>query len=139
MTTEPKRTIFFVSDGTGITAETIGHSLITQFERIAFKQVRIPFVDSASKAERALEKITREAERSELRPIVINTFVDSALSRIIYRSPGLVVDVLDTFLGMFEQELGVARTPRVGQAHGLVEYQTSATHPNSTPISSASE
>ncbi len=32
-----KRTVFFVSDGTGLTVEALGHSLITQFEDIEFQ------------------------------------------------------------------------------------------------------
>ena len=52
MSQSQRRTIFFVSDGTGITAETIGHSLLTQFEGIEFKQIRLPFVDTEKKATR---------------------------------------------------------------------------------------
>ncbi|MDJ0652806.1 MAG: pyruvate, water dikinase regulatory protein [Xanthomonadales bacterium] len=122
MTSHAKRTVFFVSDGTGITAETIGHSLFTQFEAIDFKQVRIPFVDSVEKAEEVRGRIRQEADRGESRPIIISTFVDPSLSEIIYQSPGLVMDVFDTFLGIFEDELGVSRSPRVGHAHGLVDY-----------------
>jgi regulator of PEP synthase PpsR (kinase-PPPase family) len=38
--------VFFVSDGTGITAQMLGHSLLTQFEGVEFKQITLPFVDS---------------------------------------------------------------------------------------------
>ena len=34
--TQPPRPVYFVSDGTGITAEALGHSLLTQFEGIDF-------------------------------------------------------------------------------------------------------
>ena len=47
------RTIFYVSDGTGITAETIGHSVLTQFDGVDFESYRIPFVDSEEKARAA--------------------------------------------------------------------------------------
>ena len=57
---EPVRPVFYVSDGTGITAETIGHSLLTQFSGFQFITDRIPFVDDASKAEEAVRRI-REA------------------------------------------------------------------------------
>jgi regulator of PEP synthase PpsR (kinase-PPPase family) len=39
-----KRTVFFVSDGTAITTETLGHSLLTQFPDIEFIQERLPFI-----------------------------------------------------------------------------------------------
>ncbi|HXL65985.1 MAG TPA: kinase/pyrophosphorylase, partial [Xanthobacteraceae bacterium] len=45
-----KRTVFFVSDQTGITAETMGHSLMTQFDGIEFRQVTVPFISTVDKA-----------------------------------------------------------------------------------------
>ena len=42
------RTVFFVSDRTGITAEMLGNSLLTQFEDFRFERLTIPFVDSIS-------------------------------------------------------------------------------------------
>lgn len=118
------RSIFFVSDGTGITAETIGHSLLTQFEGLQFRQYRLPFVDTEAKARAALERIESAAEADEFRPIVINTLVDPEMSKILGRSPGLVLDPLAEFIGKLEEEFGVKRSSRVGQAHGLVDYQT---------------
>ena len=47
------RTVFFVSDGTGITAETLGHSVMTQFEDLRYRPQRIPFIDSVEKAREA--------------------------------------------------------------------------------------
>lgn len=119
-----KRTIFFISDGTGITAETIGHSLLTQFEGIDFRQVRLPFVDTEEKARTARERIKSAAEADGERPIVINTLVDPKLSAVLAEADGLVIDVFETFISKLEKELEVQRSPRVGQAHGLVDYQT---------------
>ena len=53
----PSRAIFFVSDGTGITAEVLGKGLLSQFEGINFRQIRVPFVDSPEKAEECLRRI----------------------------------------------------------------------------------
>src|SRR4051812_45508154 len=36
------RAAFFVSDRTGITAEMLGHSLLTQFESVRFQEVTLP-------------------------------------------------------------------------------------------------
>ena len=41
-----ERTVFIISDGTGITAETFSHSVLSQFESVTFKQVRVPFIDA---------------------------------------------------------------------------------------------
>mgnify|MGYP000050043386 CR=1 FL=1 len=81
-----------------ITAETIGHSLLTQFDGIQIRQVRLPFVDNPVKAQEAREKIEAAAEDSASRPIVINTLVDPELSRIIAQSSALVLDIFDEYI-----------------------------------------
>ncbi len=124
MTQASECTVFFVSDGTGITAETIGHSLLTQFQGIKIHQMRLPFVDDPDKARVAVERINAASVDGGSRPIVINTLVNQELSQILYESKALVLDVFDTFLGQLEKEFGKQRSPAVGQAHGLVDYHT---------------
>ena len=79
-----RRTVFFVSDGTGITAQMLGHSLLTQFEGVEFNQVTLPFVDSAEKAEDCLARIEAEAANGSSQPIVFSTLAvtSTAQSRI---------------------------------------------------------
>jgi len=117
-----RRTIFYVSDGTGITAETIGHSVLTQFDRVEWDSLRIPFVDSADKAEIAATRIRQQGERDGVRPVVINTVVDPALTAILSGSGALMLDVFAPFIGPLEDELGTKRSPRVGKAHGLTNF-----------------
>ena len=117
-----RRTVFFVSDSTGITAETIGNSILAQFEGVQFDGHRIAFVDTPEKAhETALRIKTFYAQQSE-RPIVINTVVDPQLGEIIAESGGLMIDVLAPFVGTLELELGTRRSGAVNRAHGLVDF-----------------
>jgi [pyruvate, water dikinase]-phosphate phosphotransferase / [pyruvate, water dikinase] kinase len=115
------RQVFYVSDGTGITSETIGHSLLTQFVGVDFRTYRMPFVDNVEKAQAAAERIRQAGEQSGLRPIVVNTVVDSALSAVLAESGALMLDVFAPFIGPMEVELGVPRQPTVGRAHGMVD------------------
>jgi regulator of PEP synthase PpsR (kinase-PPPase family) len=117
-----RRTVFYVSDGTGITAETIGHSVLTQFDGIEFTTWRMPFVDSLEKAAGAAARIRAEHERSGVRPIVINTIMDPHLSDAVAATGALMLDVFAPFIGPLEQELGAPRSPRVGKAHGLTDF-----------------
>lgn len=112
------RPIFYVSDGTGITAETIGHSVLTQFDGIAFKSRRLAFVDNPARAREAAAEIRAEGAASGFRPIVINTVVDGHLSALIAESGAFMLDVFAPFIPPLEKELGMPRTPRVGKAHG---------------------
>ncbi|MBN8480101.1 MAG: kinase/pyrophosphorylase [Xanthomonadales bacterium] len=117
-----RRTVFYISDGTGITAETIGHSVLTQFEGVDFDTYRIPFVDSEDKASQAAVRIKTAYATSGVRPIVVNTIMDRALGDIVATGGALMLDVFAPFLAPLEDELGTARSPRVGKAHGLTNF-----------------
>jgi regulator of PEP synthase PpsR (kinase-PPPase family) len=117
-----RRTIFYVSDGTGITAETIGHSVLTQFDGIDFDTFRIPFVDDEEKAHGAAARIRNIYAVSGARPIVVNTVVDPLLTEILSTSGAFMLDVFAPFIGPLETELGTRRSPRVGKAHGLTDF-----------------
>ncbi len=117
-----RRTIFYISDGTGITAETIGHSVLTQFDDVQFDTYRIPFVDSAEHAEAAVLRIKTLYAQTGARPIVVNTVIDPALSEILASSGALMMDVFAPFIEPLENELGVKRKLSVGKAHGLVNF-----------------
>ncbi|MYN41154.1 pyruvate, phosphate dikinase/phosphoenolpyruvate synthase regulator [Duganella sp. FT109W] len=116
------RTVFFVSDGTGITAETFGHSVLTQFE-LRFRQVRLPFIDTLDKAYDALRKINEAFENDGHRPIVFSTLVHTELSDVIRKCKGMYMDMFQTFVAPLEQELGVKSTHTIGRSHNIVDSE----------------
>lgn len=118
------RPVFYVSDGTGITAETIGHSLLTQFSGFSFITDRMSFVDDPEKAREACARIQAAGERYQVRPIVVNSCVDQSLSLILAASGALMLDVFAPFIEPLERELASPRLARVGQAHGMVDFDT---------------
>ena len=126
------RPVFYVSDGTGITAETIGHSLLTQFSGIEFETRRIAFVDSVEKAEAAIAEIRRAGEQAGCRPVVVNTVVDPDLNILLAESGALMLDVFAPFISPLEQELGLRRESRVGHAHGMVDFKAYEARINAT-------
>lgn len=117
-----RRPIFFISDGTGITAETIGHSVLTQFDDIQFDTRRLPFVDTPDKAQVAVALIRDAHASTGSRPIVVNTVMDPELTTLLAASGALMLDVFAPFIGPLELELGATRNPKVGKAHGLTNY-----------------
>lgn len=114
------RTVFFVSDGTGITAETFGHAVLTQFD-LRFKQVRLPFIDDIDKAHDALRKLNEAFVLDGKRPIVFSTLVKTELSSIIRKSSGMYMDLIQTFVEPLEQELGVKSTHTIGRSHNIAD------------------
>ena len=121
-----RRTVFFVSDGTGITAEMLGHSLLTQFEGVQFDQITLPFIDSLTRAEDCRARIAAEAERAGVQPIVFSTLVDRAYREVVWRAPALCFDFFETFIGPLESGLGIQSNHTVGRSHSALdmpEYQ----------------
>ncbi len=118
-----KRSVFFVSDGTAITTETLGNSLITQFPDVAFERYRIPFVENADAAHKVASQINLVSEQDGAPAIVFNTLVDASLCAILHQSKGVILDLFATFIAPLEQALEVRHLPSVGQAHGLKDEQ----------------
>lgn len=116
-------TVFFVSDGTAITSETLGHALLAQFSHVEFRQVRIPFVDDEKAAFDAVMQINTARSMDKAVPIVINTIVDEGISGLIHGSEGIVLDMFSAFLNTLEDTLGVKRLPAVGRSHGLEDFE----------------
>ncbi len=118
-----QRTVFFISDGTAITSETMGHSLLTQFPGVAFRQVRIPFVSGTDKAEEAVVQINQAGKKDGAPAIVFNSIVDDQISAIIRSSDAVTLDLFSTFLDILEKTLGTPRQATVGSAHGVVNVK----------------
>jgi len=119
-----ERTVFFLSDQTGVTAETLGHSLLTQFDGQKLRQVTLPFIDSEDKAKEALVKINDAASRSELRPIVFSTLVQDEFRQIVRDANSLHLDIFDVFLEPLEKELKQKSTHTAGRAHGMSDIES---------------
>jgi len=115
-----QRTVFFLSDRTGITAEMLGNSLLTQFEDFTFHRVTIPFVDSLDKVADAVRQVNETAEREGRRPIVISSVVDETMSAIIRRDArALTLDMFQIFIQPLEAELGAKSSHAAGRSHGI--------------------
>ncbi len=128
----PIRPVFFLSDGTGITAETIGHSLLTQFSGTEFRTLRIPFVDTPDKAAAAAAEIRAAGERAGVRPIVVSSAVNPELAGLLAGSGALMLDIFAPFIQLLEQELGITRQPRMGKAHGMADFAAYEARINAT-------
>jgi [pyruvate, water dikinase]-phosphate phosphotransferase / [pyruvate, water dikinase] kinase len=115
-----RRTVFFVSDRTGITAEMLGNSLLTQFEDFHFERQTVPFVDSADRIEAVVRQINETAAREQRRPIVFSSVVDQAASaEIRARAHALTLDLFQIFIAPLEEELHAKSSHAAGRSHGI--------------------
>jgi regulator of PEP synthase PpsR (kinase-PPPase family) len=134
-----RRTVFFVSDQTGVTAETMGHSLLTQFDGLEFRQVTLPFISTVDKAEEAVRKINATAIADGQRPVVFSTLVREDLRSVLRRGNALLLDFFASFLGPLESELAVKSSQREGRAHGMADLQAYATRIDATNFALAAD
>lgn len=121
-TGEMQRSIFYLSCRTGITVETLGQGLLTQFHGMPFEHISMPYIDTLAKAQQAVERIDEAAAETGIRPIVFTTLIDPELRHCVATSKGLFFDFLGRFIGPLSEELGVEPTQSVGLSHGLVDY-----------------
>lgn len=101
-----ERTICFVSDRTGVTAETLGHSLLAQFGEQYARTVTMPFVSSVKEALGVAARINEIARRDGTRPIVLSTLVDDEIRAVVRGAEAFFLDFFDACLAPLEAELG---------------------------------
>ncbi len=117
------RTVFFISDGTGITAETFGNAILAQFD-MKTRQVRLPFTDTVDKAHQAVRQINHTAEHDGNKPIVFTTLVNmEVLSAIQDGCKGMLLDLFGTFVHPLEKELGLKSSHRIGRFSDVSKSQ----------------
>lgn len=114
------RPVYFVSDSTGITAETLGTTLLSQFDGVQFKKTTLPFINTVEKARSTVEYIDFLAATGP-RPMVFSTTVNEEVRAILRTSKALFADLFDTYIHAIEDELGQQSSHAPGRAHGLAD------------------
>lgn len=114
------RTIFYISDGTALTAEAFGRAMLSMFP-LKVEHKTLAFVDSVSKAEQAVTKINAAYAASGERPVIFHTFVSLDIKRVITASQGSCYDFLEDFVDPLSQELGIDAQPKTHRTHGIQE------------------
>ncbi|GAA1701060.1 pyruvate, water dikinase regulatory protein [Microbacterium sediminicola] len=118
----PRRAVFFVSDSTGITAETLGSALLANFPGMRFQRQTVPFVETVEGARRVVRDIRAAAEAGQ-EPIVFTTVKTPSVQAEFLAAPGTTLDLLSGHLTELEEALGVTADEQLGQYHGLVNAE----------------
>lgn len=113
-------TVFLVSESTGITAEHLGHSLLSQFTGVIdYKTVFMPYIDSVEKAEQLAQQIAETGRRDGRRPIVIATMAEPAVGAVLQRADCLYLELFNYFVNELSKEFRVPPSGLKGLAHGI--------------------
>ena len=119
-----KRSVFFVSDGTAITAETLGHSLLAQFPNVDFDIHIIPYISSEEAATNVVAEINLRAQQDGQKPLVFDTLVDPYVRDIINTANAINLDVFEGLISKLADELGTIPTTLVGQTHAVTDSES---------------
>lgn len=114
-----KRIVFFVSESTGITAETMAQSLLSQFREIQFKSVYMPYTDTVDKALELNEQFAEVIKTTGYRPLVFGTMIDEKIRNVLEQGPCCYIELYNVFIDRLSEELGIQPTRKVGQSHAL--------------------
>ena len=120
-TKQIQRSVFFISDGTAITAETLGHSLLAQFPHVDFDIHIIPYITTEEAATNVVAEINLRAQQDGEKPLVFDTLVDQYVRDIINTANAINLDVFEGLIGKLSEELGTSPTTLVGQTHAVTD------------------
>lgn len=113
--------VFFISDGTAITVEALGHSLLTQFENISFTAKTIPYVNTEAKIQEVQGLINQCYDKTHKKPLIFASLVDAEMRANIKKCNGRIFDLFETFLIPMEEELGVVSSHTMGKSHSIID------------------
>lgn len=112
------RAVYFISDSTGVTAETLGNALLANFPDTRFRRHTVPFVSTVSGAKKLLATLTRSREAGE-HPLIFTTVKSADVLAVLHASEFETIDLLGGHLRELELALGTAASVRPGSFHGL--------------------
>ncbi len=116
-----ERSVFFVSDQTGITIEAVGRSLISQFDQVHFIGNRAPYIDTDEKVQTICQQIQQAYDESQTAPLVFSSIIDAQHRQMIAESPCVFMDIFADYLVRLEQEFGCPGIGKTGRLHGMFD------------------
>ena len=117
------RSVFFISDGTAITSETLGRSILSQFPKVPFETRVIPYVDTLDRADEAVNQINLAHQRDGVKPLVFDTIVDPVIRERINGADAFNLDIYEGLISKIADEIKVQPAPHTGHAHGDVDSE----------------
>ena len=112
------RQVFYISDGTAITAEVLGHAVMSQFP-VAINSITLPFIESESRARAVKEQIDAIYLQTSVRPLVFYSIVIPEIRHIILQCEGFCQDIVQALVAPLQEELKLDPTPIAHRTHGL--------------------
>jgi len=117
-TLNQRRDVFYVSDGTAITCETLGHAVLGQFPFIANEQT-IPFVENTTKALQVVQRINQAKKETGSQPVVFLSTVVPEVKAILMTADANIYDVLSMLVEPIQKDLQLEATPKLQRSRSV--------------------
>lgn len=118
------RTVFYISDGTAITAEVLGHAVLSQFD-IRTNQITLPFVETVERAREIQQRINQIYQETGQKPLVFYSIVSPQILQIIEESKGFCQNIVQALVGPLQKELKIEPHHQAHKTYGLTESNLS--------------
>ena len=115
--------VFFLSDSTGISAETMGNALLIQFPDIHFDRTLFPFITTVDEARRVVALLD-EAMDGPVTPLVFTTAADDTVRTELAKTRAPVIDFFDIHMSRVEEILGLRGLHEAARLHGVGDVRT---------------
>ncbi|MDQ6895706.1 MAG: kinase/pyrophosphorylase [Actinomycetota bacterium] len=122
MTDPPVVPVFFLSDSTGISAETMGNALLIQFPQLRFERRLIPFISTPEEARRVVA-ILDEAADGPVTPIAFTTAATNEIREVLLTTRCPTIDFFELHVTRVEEIFGVPAARVAAQLHGVGDVQ----------------
>ena len=120
---EPKTVpVFFLSDSTGISAETMGNALLIQFPDLRFERRLIPFISTVEEAHRVVA-ILDKAAAGPVTPLAFSTTAVTEVREELHKSVCPLIDFFDLHMERVESILGAKGIRVAARLHGMGDVQ----------------
>ncbi|HEU4332332.1 MAG TPA: pyruvate, phosphate dikinase/phosphoenolpyruvate synthase regulator [Lapillicoccus sp.] len=122
MTAPPATPVFFLSDSTGISAETMGNALLIQFPQLRFERRLIPFISTPEEARRVVDVLDRAAD-GPVSPIAFTTAATDEIREVLHTTRCPMIDFFELHISRVESILGTPAARVAAQLHGVGDVQ----------------
>lgn len=112
------RDVFYVSDGTAITCETLGHVVLGQFPFIP-NEKPFPFVESQDKATDVVKEIETSYQRNGVKPLVFFSIVVPEVREMLLEAPAYSYDVLESIVQKVQDDIQMAPKPKLQRSRSV--------------------
>jgi [pyruvate, water dikinase]-phosphate phosphotransferase / [pyruvate, water dikinase] kinase len=117
-TDRPAVPVFFLSDSTGISAETMGNALLIQFPELRFERRVIPFISSVEEARRVVAVLDAAAQ-GPVTPLAFSTTAVTEIRDELHKTACPLIDFFDLHMSRVESILGVHGLRVAARLHGV--------------------